>query len=56
MPRWLFLAYRCATAPALLMVIAAAVSLIVSVFLGVVSLWNWGVLKATGWQDLFACL
>jgi hypothetical protein len=54
LPHWLFIMYRCATALAILMVIAAAVSLIVLAFLGVTALWDWGVLRTAGWKGLFA--
>lgn len=54
MPRWLFLTYRLATALAILMLVAAAVSLVVSAFLGIASLWHWDILKATGLQSLSA--
>jgi len=56
MPRWLFIMYRFATALAILMLIAAAVSLVVSAFLGVASLWNWGILRTGGLQSLFASI
>ena len=56
MPRWLFIAYRCATALAILMLIAAAVSLIASAVLGVAGLWHWGTLTTSGWRSLFACI
>ena len=56
MPRWLFIAYRCATALAILMLVAAAVSLVVSAILGLASIWNWGALKAAGLQSLSASI
>ena len=54
MPRWLSVAYRFSTAFVLLMVIAALVSLMASVLLGIDSLWNWGILRITELRNLFA--
>lgn len=56
MPRWLFIMYRFVTALAILMLIAAAISLIASVFLGIDSLWNWGALRAAELRNLLACM
>ncbi len=56
MPRWLFVAYRFATAVAILTLFAAAISLVVSVFMGVASLWNWDILRTAGWQSLSASI
>ena len=54
MPRWLLAAYRLATALAILMLIAATASLVALAFLGVSSLWHWGLVRLAGWQGLFA--
>ena len=56
MPRWLYIAYRLATALVLLALIAAGTSLIVSVFLDVASLWDWAVLRVTGLRGAAACM
>ena len=56
MPRWLSLAYRLTTALVLLMLIAALISLFISVLLGVDSLWNWGLLRVAAWRGLLAHL
>ncbi len=56
MPRWLFVAYRFATVVAILTLFIAAISLVVSVFTGVASLWNWDRLTTAGWQSLSASI
>ena len=52
MPRWLLLAYRFATALAILMLVAAAVTLVVSAVMGIASLWHLDILRSTGLQSL----
>lgn len=56
LPRGLYIAYRLVTALVVLMLVAAGVCLIAVVLPSLLSLWDWGVLKAAGLRGLLACL
>lgn len=55
LPPWLAVLYRFATALVLLMLIAAAISLVASAVLGIDSLWSWGLHAVAQLGDLLAC-